>query len=534
MKKNFYKYIEQTLQVGEQFPVDIKGWFVNLEDMRDPGKTKNSRFFYYYSGMLAHDMSTGTTYVWRETQTGDKDGVLDTDFHYEYRRITPLYDYTGKYFNFYPLQDTDTGIFELKSNKVFNFSIINDVVYPSVEAVEERLEEKVYPYLVYDATVGIDGDYATIYDAITDGKNNLLLISDVVETVTDTNYDLNYLKIKSTDGNKFKITFNTNSSLQPDYQKIYFDFQDIIIQYNITNANKFISTNSVLSKIIWNNLKVISIQGSFFYGIGMNNNVLNNIKFKLGNFPIRMNFDSCIFNNLSIVGGGTNCGNEGFLTFNNCKINNLQLSGIFTNVTGITSSASISLDNTIIEKITDTSTNGSVTLRNNNKISDGNVNILKQDPGSYSNNRLENITISKYLHYEPSAYVLSDMYYTNCIIESTAHNIFDSNSTYNNRRFINCRIAVDDISANDTKFITCVFDGTAPIISGNNIEFSNSAFNNGVIVTGDNNTINIGFLLNGTITVNATADKTTILNCRTLTSIVDYGTNTTLLANNLI
>ena len=53
-------------------------------------------------------------------------------------------------------------------------------------------------------------------------------------------------------------------------------------------------------------------------------------------------------------------------------------------------------------------------------------------------------------------------------------------------------------------------------------------------ISGDNISLNNIRISNGTITVSATADKTTIIGCRTSTSIVDSGTGTTLFANNIL
>ena len=94
---------ENTFFVPNQLPYDIKGFFKDLDDMRDPGSLKYSRFYYYYSGMIAIDVSTGELYIWRERRPSDGQGVLPNDFVYLIDRENIFYDYTNKHFNFFPL-----------------------------------------------------------------------------------------------------------------------------------------------------------------------------------------------------------------------------------------------------------------------------------------------------------------------------------------------------------------------------------------------------------------------------------------------
>lgn len=123
-------YTEKTYQVSEQYPLDLKGWFKNIDDIRNPGADKYAKFFYYYSGMIAHDMETHHNYIWRESRLNEPvPGVLTTDFYYAHKRVTPFFDYTGKYFNFYPNIDFDLSLY-LIVGEILTVTPGNNVVGP--------------------------------------------------------------------------------------------------------------------------------------------------------------------------------------------------------------------------------------------------------------------------------------------------------------------------------------------------------------------------------------------------------------------
>ncbi len=89
---------------------------------------------------------------------------------------------------------------------------------------------------------------------------------------------------------------------------------------------------------------------------------------------------------------------------------------------------------------------------------------------------------------------------------------------------------------------SCIFDEIAIPSSGGNINtlygfthIINTKFiSSDIHVIDDALTLQNCNVTNGTISIDATANKTTIMGCRTMTSIIDNGTNTQLLANNLI
>jgi len=76
------------------------------------------------------------------------------------------------------------------------------------------------------------------------------------------------------------------------------------------------------------------------------------------------------------------------------------------------------------------------------------------------------------------------------------------------------------------RLINCTFKGNV-ILGNNNITMSNCHITSGSVLVQKNNiTLDNCRIDNGTININATADDTKIIGCRTATSIVDNGTNT--------
>lgn len=101
-----------------------------------------------------------------------------------------------------------------------------------------------------------------------------------------------------------------------------------------------------------------------------------------------------------------------------------------------------------------------------------------------------------------------------------AHNLINGTDinnrvSYSGQYVSNCRGGLINGSFANSTIVDCVVVSTLAIIADN--------------VSFINNTVTIG-----TITVDATADKTNIISCRTFTSIVDNGTNTIVSANQLL
>lgn len=509
------KYTEQTYIVGSQNPLDRKGWFKNLEDMKSPGTDKYQRFFYYYSGMMAHDMETGGIYIWRARETGETiSGVLDNDFLYKHNREDSLYKYEGKSFNFFPLSDTSA--YELIANKVTDFSIINNVKYPSVKAVEDRLITKVYPYLREYNTVGTGGDYPTVGAAIADSKYNLKLISNVTET--------NDIVISSTvnlhiNGYDYEINFQSFNITFTEYSNKLL-FKNCSIKYTYSINKTLFDFNRVDNNFLFDNGIITNNSTSDYTGIiNLDKTVksnFSNYKIILPNYKFTLLInDSNLadeyphsFNHGIIVGGGTNCLPMGQWGFTG-DINGLYLDGSF----GMFEFA--------VGKITNVYGQASIEQLIVGRNSAHNVKT-----GDLANIELPNAKLGIYGNTQYGTRI------TNSLFKELT--IYSGNINCKSVQILNTTIT-NSISINgySIQFTNCKFEDTLTITYNNNT-FINCRMLDNIIINGDQNTIDNCTLPNGTITINATADKTIISNTRTLTDIVDNGTNTQLIANNLI
>lgn len=83
-----------------QIPLDIKGYFKDLADLRDLGTSDNLAYA-YYEGMVAYCIETNLRYVWREVQTGETGGIRPTNFTYPNGHVVFDNDYSNRNFNFF-------------------------------------------------------------------------------------------------------------------------------------------------------------------------------------------------------------------------------------------------------------------------------------------------------------------------------------------------------------------------------------------------------------------------------------------------
>ena len=83
-------------------------------------------------------------------------------------------------------------------------------------------------------------------------------------------------------------------------------------------------------------------------------------------------------------------------------------------------------------------------------------------------------------------------------------------------------------------FRNTTFNGGVTFGTSTTLYSQNDTFGGAVTIQGDNNTLINSTIDSETITVAATADKTTIISPRTLTSIVDSGSDTQIISPNLI
>jgi len=243
-------FTEDFYFVGSQKPLDIKGWFKDLEDMKNPGNEKYSRFYYYYSGMPAHDMSTGEIYIWRERLDGETtEGVLEQDFIYsDGYREDEYFNYTSKAFNFFPLIRIDTLYESIEVTYSELINLINNSELKSSQTYKITDFRTTYTFKDYFTTTTKYGENEILFvSAIS--KNN---ISSIAVSLAHPNDLIIY-----------DVTQNKIIYREDVINKIiaYFDFRAIqtvlyapnVTEYSVSDtytANQLVSYNDDVYKVL--------------------------------------------------------------------------------------------------------------------------------------------------------------------------------------------------------------------------------------------------------------------------------------------
>jgi len=335
------------------------------------------------------------------------------------------------------------------------------------DILQEHLRDIIDSVVLQDeqftTTVGTGGNYVTIYDAITDGKYNLLLVSDVIETnniSVNNNISINVQEFNLNLG-VYNFTFTTSGSLDitgiRGIGKITFAYTVAKQLFN-TLSNKFINVNNI---IIDNNSTVANCPITSTYG-NFKNIIAQLPNTAYGGFGLTGGYT--FLGNISdseIIGGGAICTMAISANTNLNWLDNLKFTGTFASNNLIAYIKN--LKNTTFNI---TTTNGRINLCNGHNIYD--------------------IATTKTL--------MVNLQYNGVYVDISAKSIYSNGITGH------CmRIYIQD----------------------------------GIVVEDSNVTLSDCWT-DYTITVNPTADKTNISNCRTSTSIIDNGTNTILSNNQLI
>lgn len=88
------------IRVTTQAPLDPKGYFKTLADMKDLG-VSNRNAFTYYDSMKAICAENREEYIWRDRDNDDEIGLLDYDFVYPDGSIVDGTEYSFRVFNFF-------------------------------------------------------------------------------------------------------------------------------------------------------------------------------------------------------------------------------------------------------------------------------------------------------------------------------------------------------------------------------------------------------------------------------------------------
>ncbi len=343
----------------------------------------------------------------------------------------------------------------------------------------------------YDATVGVGGDYTTIQLALADEKYALKLVSDVTETVDWGNHSKDII-IDADELRTINVSIsNTNNLI----------IRGNNINFAIYGDNHIFTSNT---KLFFNYLKITRATGGNFGGLIQADNIEiyldgGNISTYIYNcrlINIIYNQSSLIDNRSLIIHSATQiiCNGDTYSTLN-------DLSTLFA-LEGV-------VDNLICNQT------GKAYIRGGNYvINKGSGNIYLMFPSTINN------CVIEYGYFS----TVSNTILNNCIIKNCKYNNFYG--VAHNCNFVN------DVTLRSSYITHSTFQGNTVTSADCSLHYCD--LNEGLSIENDNANISFNKLLNNTISVSVTADKTILTNNRTLTSIIDNGTNTSLMNNKLI
>ncbi len=391
-------------------------------------------------------------------------------------------------------ENTSRDITEDVLNNLLN-NIADNVLFPE--------DINIIPY--YDATVGTGGDYPAISSAnglsqaITDGKKNIKIVSDIsvyvdITLIRNIKINLNgysithiiYKYINDFDVTMYDGTFNSALLVNDElFQRGKLFFSKITFTFTNTENAYFVNSALSTSDIIF-----------------------DRCTFNLANIRMRIyNYCSLKIKNSIINGGGVD--NSLFIqTGANTKMTTLNdnfITGTFKG--GLNTPCILATYGVFsINNMVSSATNFEISAKNKQSKIDGltgNV-VIRGAYGTIINSNITEINT----YYMNSPYSLH-------IIDSIVETWAGATSFYDAFvKLTNVTITSAITYSDDMRLDKCTLVPS--------------------IITRDNVTIRDSLISTGTITVSATADKTVLNGNRTLTSIVDNGTNTQITNPNLI
>lgn len=343
-------------------------------------------------------------------------------------------------------------------------------------------------------TVGTDADYSTIQLALADGHYNLFLISDVTETVNWGSHTSKVINLVSDQERTINLSISNTSALNIVASNINFA---------VTGTNQIFDENS---KIYLTNCTITGDASINKFNIQIASNkgyiYAKNLTINTGNASIYISVENG--NEISLIGGGLSC--------------HLGLGGVDAVLTNITATGTFgvflagSARNAIylggestIRNVKNSAANFRIRVETNSLVDSVECYYLEV-AGSLSNITIENSSITGAIYGYPGI--------TNKI--KSISNTIIRNSI--EQGFL-------DGDVHFIKYVENCYFNFVPNFT-NEIDIQNCDFVGNVTISGDNINLNSSRILAGTITVDATADLTNILECRTLTDVVNNGTNT--------
>ena len=331
-----------------------------------------------------------------------------------------------------------------------------------------------YPNVTdFHATVGTTGaDYTTIQLALAAGKYNLKIITDITETVAWGTHTKDIVLIAE-QTRIINLSVSNTSAISLYAKNVNFSVSGTVYIFHV--SSKMYLDNC---EITGNGSNNIFCQGSVY---------ANNLKLSPGNGTLTTYIRQVSY--LEINYSHTNSTTLGIRLYN-CVISEIKTTGVAHTVEA-DNHRLFYLSNCIVGYLNCQHTNPGWIYPYTSTInrSTGNVRVLETGIGNYFNN---------------------------CIFE----HIKQATGEY-----YNCSMVKINYT-NTATYNRCQFPptGTMTIANEGGI-MRNCKFNN-IVVDNDNCTLINCYSTTGTITVNATADKTDLIGCKSVSAVVNNGTNT--------
>jgi hypothetical protein len=386
----------------------------------------------------------------------------------------------------------------------------------------------------YDATVGASGDYADVNAAIAAGKVNVLIIEDVTE---DSDVTILAEDTAITLANNVTWTVNAYDIDMGAFTRIAIwgrsRDNSIIVRNNTADGDDFIK-GGLGDSLTGGNFKYdnsASTQGGYFNGAQMVVHLENTwfLTPNTGGGGLELNGPANV-NNIRITGGGTSSGQNVFVVKSGGVMTNVYIDGTWAGRVdsirilpeGLISNVMTNISQAMVLDVQGGSLNGYTMIGSD---CDVDVTALSQ----VSNVKCYGFTVSG----GSAGSVISGVTCNDIDISATGKQVVitglsvESNDTFAGS---DCSVFGLDMdssgtisgSRNTIHGWSSISGQTLTLSGSDNVVVFNTAGN--VVISGDNNIIS-GYI-GGTLTINATADKTLITNLSNVGALTDNGTNT--------
>jgi len=402
--------------VTTQYPLDIKLWAKNSQELIDLG-TDDEKAFKYYKGMFAYNMENDKVYRWLLWDPlASVPGLLIDGFTYPNCYENDMYPYAGKTFNFV--------------ETTFGTPII-------------------LPYrLLKTATIGTLGMYQNLTDAMVSGYNKFYFLENYSITENFDNYSYTNYTFESQNDN-IVITWNTlNTNTQNIiFKNINLNIEDCNFSKELVLNNttiRFLNNGTIdIDNLIIDNCTITYETENVTFTSTTNNNIQSLSVNTLNSFTsniLHMNFRNGIINNLYLNLEHLNTVYASFIIFNDITITNIHKEGNLFNL---------------------------ITVIGETILNSGTLNSVGTNEGN-----LINIIVDTFVNSKPINNI-ENCIITNCISSITGYVSFPTAKYITNCEFTN----VNDGTMITESFLShTIFKNNFVLSTGTNVNINNCVF----------------------------------------------------------